>query len=170
MSFFSSKIPGGIISVLNPKAKETIIFDLEALAVLVGCLQLLPAEAVLQNDRVVIFVDNEAVLGKQVSGRGGESIGDTIIQQVLLWEHDSGAISWYERVPSAANVADAPSRANVSGLDEDLAIDVDVSDVLIVLYPLFKQRPSEMSMGEKPVRRIPLVRKQPAACIVVLHV
>ena len=128
-------------SLLNPGAKETIIFELEALAVLVGCLQLLPAEAVMQNDRVVIFVDNEAVLGKLVSGKGGVSVGDTIIQQVLLWEHDSGAISWYERVPSAANVADAPSRGDISGLDGNLAIDVDVSDVL---YPLLVQRPSEM--------------------------
>ena len=39
----------------------------------------------------------------------------------------------YERVPSAANVADGPSRGDKSDLEENLEIFVEVSDVLHAL-------------------------------------
>ena len=72
MSYFSVQIDASQVALLNPLGKKTIIFELEALAVLVACLALLPTEGIFQNDRVVIFVDNEAVLARLVSGRGGE--------------------------------------------------------------------------------------------------
>ena len=65
-----------------------------------------------------------------ISGRGGGLIGNTIFQSVLMWEHDNNVLAWYERVPSAANVADSPSRGDVSGLDRNSEINVDVDDVL----------------------------------------
>ena len=96
----------------------------------VACLTLLPTEGIFQNDRVVIFVDNEAVLARLVSGRGGGEIGNLIFSGVMNWECEANVLAWYERVPSSANIADAPSRGDVSGLDSSLAIDVRVSDVL----------------------------------------
>ena len=95
-----------------------------------ACLTLLPTEGIFQNDRVVIFVDNEAVLARLVSGRGGGEIGNLIFSGVMNWECEANVLAWYERVPSSANIADAPSRGDVSGLDSSLAIDVRVSDVL----------------------------------------
>ncbi|CAL1153964.1 unnamed protein product, partial [Cladocopium goreaui] len=112
------------VALLNPNGKKTIIFELEALAVFVACLTLLPTEGIFQNDRVVIFVDNEAVLARLVSGRGGGEIGNLIFSGVMNWECEANVLAWYERVPSSANIADAPSRGDVSGLDPSLAIDV----------------------------------------------
>eukprot|EP00435_Cladocopium_sp_Y103_P035364 s4056_g9.t1 len=127
LSFFSTEVNE---QILNPSKKETIIFELEALAVLVGCTHLLPSEGILQNDRIVVFIDNEAVLSRLVSGKGGNLVDNKIFQGVLTWEHDTQAVSWYERVPSSANPSDAPSRGDKSGLCSSLEIEVDVGDVL----------------------------------------
>ena len=133
LSFFSSVVDTKQVSMLNPLKKETIIFELEALAVLVGTTCLLPSEGVRSNDRIVIFVDNGAVLSRLVSGKGGE-IDNRIFQSVLNWEHDTGSVCWYERVPSTANVADDPSRGDLTGLDLTLEIPISVSDVLDTLF------------------------------------
>ena len=60
-------------------------------------------------------------------------IDNLIFQKVLMWEHDANVLAWYERVPSSANVADAPSRGDVSGLDQKLEIEIDVDEVLQLL-------------------------------------
>ena len=120
LSYFSSTVNERQVAKLNPENKETIIFELEALAVLVGCANLLPLGSISSNDRLVVFVDNEAVLSRLISGRGGGAIDNAIFQKVFMWEHDNRVLAWYERVPSAANVADSPSRGDVSGLDGKL--------------------------------------------------
>ena len=86
LSFFSSVVDTKQVSMLNPLKKETIIFELEALAVLVGTTCLLPSEGVRSNNRIVIFVDNGAVLSRLVSGKGGGEIDNRIFQSVLNWE------------------------------------------------------------------------------------
>ena len=134
LSFFSSVVDTKQVSMLNPLKKETIIFELEALAVLVGTTCLLPSEGVRSNDRIVIFVDNGAVLSRLVSGKGGGEIDNRIFQSVLNWEHDTGSVCWYEQVPSTANVADDPSRGDLTGLDLKLEIPISVSDVLDTLF------------------------------------
>ena len=83
-----------------------------------------------------MFVDNDAVLSRLVSGRGGGKIDNKILQHVLAWEQSSNVRAWYERVPSSANVADAPSRGDTAGLCPSLEITVDVPDVLHTLLEL----------------------------------
>lgn len=144
MSYFSVRIDASQGALLNPLGKKTIIFELEALAVLVACLALFPTEGIFQNDRVVIFVDNEAVLARLVSGRGGGSIDNLIFWGVMSWECETNILAWYETVPSLANIADAPSRGDVTGLDPSLAIDVKVSDVL---QSLLEVCPSDVKGG-----------------------
>ena len=114
---------------MNPQRKSTIIFELEALAVLVGCTHLLPSEGVQQNDRIVVFVDNEAVLSRLVSGKGGDLVNSKIFYGVFTWESDTQAVSWYERVPCHANPSDGPSRGDKAGLCSSLEIEVNVSNV-----------------------------------------
>ena len=133
LSFFSQVVSEHQVALLNPKHKETIIFELEALAVLVGCTTLLPAEGILPNDRIVVFIDNNSVLSRLISGRCGSELDGKIFQHVLEWEYNTNSVCWYERVPSAANVADGPSRGDKSDLEENLEIFVEVSDVLHAL-------------------------------------
>ena len=133
LSYFSAEILETHVATLNPQSKKTIIFELEALAVYVGCHELLPMLGLHQNDRLVVFVDNEAVLCRLISGKGGGPIDNRIIHGVLTWEYDASLLTWYERVPSHANVADAPSRGDVDGLCPKLAIDIDLSITLEAL-------------------------------------
>ena len=144
MSFFLTRVESDQVALLNPNGKKTIIFELEALAVFVACLTLLPTEGIFQNHRVVTFVDNEAVLARLVSGRGGGEIGNLIFSGVMSWECEANVLAWYERVPGSANIADAPSRGDVSGLDSSLAINVRVSDVL---QSLLEVCPSDVKGG-----------------------
>ena len=53
LSFFSATVLKAQADRLNPCKKETIIFELEALAALLGGTLLLHAAAVCANDRVV---------------------------------------------------------------------------------------------------------------------
>ena len=134
LSFFSATVDEKQVAILNPDCKDTIIFELEALAVFIGCTSRLPSEGLFQNDRLVVFVDNDAVLHRLISGRGGNHVDNQIFQRVLTWECDSNILAWYERVPSSANVADAPSRGDLSSLNMSLAITVSVADVLMNLF------------------------------------
>ena len=74
LSFFSQVVTEHQVALLNPRHKETIIFELEALAVLVGCTTLLPAEGIITNDRIVVFIDNNSVLSRLISGKCGSEL------------------------------------------------------------------------------------------------
>eukprot|EP00435_Cladocopium_sp_Y103_P025259 s2284_g6.t1 len=125
LSFFSEQISSEVVALLNPLRKRGLIFELEALAVMVGATQLLNPIVLRPCDRVVVFIDNEAVLARVVTGRGNLQLDQTIFQMILEWEFVASAVMWYERVPSHANVADAPSRNVLDGLDVRLRINVD---------------------------------------------
>ena len=134
LSFFSQVVTEQQVTLLNPRPnEETIIFELEALAVLVGCTTLLPTEGILTNDRIVLFIDNNSVLSRLISGKCGSELDGKIFQHVLEWEYNINSVCWYERVQSAANVADGPSRGDKSDLEMNLEILVEVSDVLHAL-------------------------------------
>ena len=94
LSFFSQVVSEHQVALLNPKHKETIIFELEALAVLVGCTTLLPAEGILPNDRIVVFIDNNSVLSRLISGRCGSELDGKIFQHVLEWEYNTNSVCW----------------------------------------------------------------------------
>eukprot|EP00435_Cladocopium_sp_Y103_P053455 s3147_g17.t1 len=110
--------------------KKGMIFEMEAPALMIGATQLLHPLALRPCDRVVVFIDNEAVLARVVSGKAGLSIDQAIFQTILEWEFSASAVMWFERVPSHANVADAPSRNVLSGLDVRLQINLDPTSVV----------------------------------------
>ena len=119
LSYFSAHVTEAQAARLNPLGKDTIIFELEALAALTGTTLLLHSAAISPADRIVVFLDNDGVLGRIISGR-------QIIQGILEWEQSLRSVVWYERVPSAANIADLPSREILDGFDVNLRIDIDV--------------------------------------------
>lgn len=105
------------MTLLNLQKKKTIIFELGTLAVYVSCLSLLPPEGVFQNDGIVIFINDDAVLSRLVSGRGGSFIESSIFQGGMGegWESNAEILEQCS-VPGTANVADAPSRGDAAGL------------------------------------------------------
>eukprot|EP00435_Cladocopium_sp_Y103_P041937 s386_g11.t1 len=130
LSFFSEEVSTKMVELLNPLGKETLIFELEALAVMVGVHHLLDETFLLPNDRIVIFLDNEAVLSRLIAGRADSTLDGLIFQSVLEWERSSGVCAWFERVASAANVADAPSRGSLDSFDPSLRVSIDLTDVV----------------------------------------
>ena len=135
LSFFSEKVNPDQVDKLNPLGKETIIFELEALAAYIGCSVLLQPAAVRPSDRVVLFLDNDAVLGRIISGKSGLGLDGCIIQSILEWEESIGAVVWYERVPSAANISDDPSRGELLGFDPNLRVGIYVPDLFDEIIP-----------------------------------
>ena len=130
LSFFSERVSKNDFDLLNPSKKRGLIFELEALAVLIGTTQLLHPLALRPCDRIVVFVDNDAVLSRLISGKGNLKFEQEMFQKVLEWEFVAGSVVWYERVPSHANIADGPSRCVVTGLDVRLRINVNPSDFI----------------------------------------
>ena len=135
LSFFSERVNPDLVDKLNPLGKETIIFELEALAACIGCSVLLQPAAVRSSDRVVLFLDNDAVLGRIISGKSGLGLDGCIIQNILEWEESIGAVVWYERVPSAANISDDPSRGELLGFDPNLRVGICVPDLVNEIIP-----------------------------------
>ena len=82
LSFYSTFVSAEQVAILNPLEKETIIFELEALALYAGRTILLQAAAIKPSDRIVLFLDNDAVLGR-VETRAG-----------LAWMAKSSKVSW----------------------------------------------------------------------------
>eukprot|EP00435_Cladocopium_sp_Y103_P011956 s4954_g3.t1 len=130
LSFFSGKVSTSSVEKLNPLKKRGLIFELEALAVLLGTTQLLHPMSLRPCDWVVVFVDNDAVLSRLISGKGNLKLEQEIFQMILEWEFDASSVVWYERVPSHANIADGPSRCDISGLDVRRQIHVDPDDLV----------------------------------------
>ena len=59
---------------------------------------------------VLSFIDNDGVLHNCVGGSSKDPDTSHIIHQLTVAFASCAALPWYERVPSDANPADAPSR------------------------------------------------------------
>lgn len=130
LSYFSAQISQNQVMRLNPLRKDTIIFELEALAAWLRGYFLLQSAAVCPNDRVVVFLDNDGVLGRIISCKSGLGLDGLIINGILEWEYSLRALVWYERVPSAANIADPPSRGELTGFRKELRVELDIDCAL----------------------------------------
>ena len=125
--YFGQWLTSDEISIVNVHNRDTIIAELETLAVFIG-LQLF--SHLLPGNDVVVFCDNGAALAALVSGRSSNEWMMRIIQSVFMWEDDNVIGLWYERVPSHANVADAPSRGDFSQLAGSKRLGVSVTEIL----------------------------------------
>ena len=58
----------------------------------------------------LIFCDNEAAISALVAGYSTDFIAVQILSLITATDVFDGTLSWYERVPTASNPADRPSR------------------------------------------------------------
>jgi len=56
------------------------------------------------------FVDNEAARSGLVRGSSSNRHSGEIIEEIVALDIKTHVLSWYARVPSQSNLADAPSR------------------------------------------------------------
>ena len=113
--YFSSVIPRGVVNTWKGELREHVIFQAEMLPIVVA-MEMWQKE--LSECLSIFMIDNEAVRHSLISSHSRLDEG-----MKMIW-HSLGLIArmamrpWYARVPSACNIADAPSRGNTSELDE----------------------------------------------------
>ena len=103
LSYFSELIDQDSLDRINKDASVNPIFELECFAILMA---LKPWHTRLCGCHAIIFSDNNGALGSMLKGHAENTVGSTIV-------HDCAA--WFERVSSASNCSDAPSRGDISG-------------------------------------------------------
>ena len=92
----------------------------------------------LADRRVLVFVDNDAARAALIKGSSGSMPSARLVHQAWVAAARHGMSPWFERVPSPSNVADAPSRLDLSGLeglgliDDGAQVAAECSDVEVV--------------------------------------
>ena len=90
------------LCTFNDVDRETVIFELEAIAVLIALL----AFAFFLQGAIVLFTDNEGVHGAFVRCKSSSAYGQRVITCVCDAEDSMDCLVWYERVPSSSNPSD----------------------------------------------------------------
>eukprot|EP00439_Symbiodinium_sp_Y106_P000371 s10188_g1.t1 len=110
LSWFSAPVPNDLLKILQRcfgTLRETVIYELEALAVVVA-LELFKAHLYQRN--VVVYTDNSGVHGTFVKCWSENAVGGSLAFMAAKREFDLPAFFYYDRVPSHSNPADAPSK------------------------------------------------------------
>lgn len=113
LGYFSYAMPSDLVELIKKQGQETIIAELEALALLAGVKVWLHGLSDLQ---VVLFCDNDSVLASLIKLGSKNDFVSAIASILAELEAESRISLWFERVPSASNPADPPSRLDFSGL------------------------------------------------------
>ena len=113
VNFFSIELKGDDLGYLNPAGKKTAIFQCEFFAVLVA-IELWGE--VLSSRQVVFYVDNDGVRDVLISCNTADPVGSVLLTSVLELEGALAISSWFTRVPSKSNIADNPSRGEITDL------------------------------------------------------
>ena len=100
-------------TLLDLFTDTSIIFGLELSAV---TLSIFKFREIFKGKSILIFVDNNAVLGAIVKGQTPVSIAHCFLSAMWLIASESSFSIWFERVASIDNIADVPTRNGVMPL------------------------------------------------------
>ena len=64
----------------------------------------------LDNQKVIVFIDNQGVLDACIKGWSGEEQMKSLLLQFEVVDGNNPFLPWFARVPSSSNCADYPSR------------------------------------------------------------
>ena len=122
--YISEFIGWDLVSSWNFAGSKHPIYELELVAVLIG---LRMFASYLQYKAVVVFTDNEGALCSLISCKSENVFGQKLVEQICNVEESTHAFFWYERVNTASNIADIPSRdpSLCSGLGERIFCDLE---------------------------------------------
>ena len=107
------------LSAINPDGKAGLIYELEMIAALQGVARLCQS---INYSNLILFCDNEGVVGSLICGKTDVPLAQRWINDILAFEASKDLCLWVERVPSASNPADAPSRMNLEGLPTSVRV------------------------------------------------
>jgi len=104
--------------------RASVPYEFELIAVLIGLKTFM---SYLQYKAVVVFSDNEGALGSLISCKSENPFGQKLVGLICDMEESSCSFLWYERVNTASNIADLPSRDLLlcGGLGDRFRCDLD---------------------------------------------
>ena len=123
--FFGAEVPDDIVAGLASLSGRQVIGQIELAPIWLA--KLLWHEK-LQDTRVLHFVDNNSAKFGLIRGYSAISSSSRLIDACWMLDAELGAASWYSRVASPSNVADAPSRLCYDELLQNGAIRDPVTD------------------------------------------
>ena len=112
VSFFSEQVPKQWMDIFLAESRHPV-FELELLPVTVA---LHVWETELQYCQEVFYLDNEAAKGALIAGATPSDNGSWLVRSFTVREMLCQLKVWFARVPTSSNVADKPSRLDVSEL------------------------------------------------------
>ena len=124
LGFFSEWASDKVRGIMNPDSRNPI-FEFECLAVFLG---LKVWGQFCSGCNLVIFTDNEAALSCLIKGSSDNSYGGRLVSLIHELCDEVNCNVWYERVNTCSNVADGPSRGQLSKSWGD-RIEVDVENI-----------------------------------------
>ena len=122
-------VPEDLVAEWKKDGQEQVIAQAELLPIMMVKKQMKWA---LQGARVLYFIDNEGVKEALVSGSTRSEQSKKMLIECMVQDAKSNSLTWYARVPSPSNLADAPSRMCVQELHG--VLDFEIED------PLFDYR------------------------------
>ena len=99
------------------------IYELEVLPVFVA--SMLWGKAV-RYSQVCWYLDNEAARSACIKAYGATCLANALVSEFIRIEMSHQLKSWFGRVPSVSNIADAPSRCEDSFLRDHGADEVQI--------------------------------------------
>ena len=80
-------------------------------------------EHLFRRARVLFFIDNDGVKEAFVAGTTGSKASRRMLVEAMVQDACNDSLTWYARIPSPSNIADAPSRLNWQELDRMIVYD-----------------------------------------------
>ena len=115
VNWFSEDVPEDVVSALNIDDKEGFIYEMEAFAAIHGIIRLCSK---LRNVDLIVFCDNQATVSALIKSASEAPIVRGLLTRLNEFETSNGINCWFERVASAANPADDPSRSKIDGFSK----------------------------------------------------
>ena len=112
--FMAARVPGATLALLQQETKF-VINALEVLPVLF--VRRMWANRLLHS-RTFIFIDNDGARHSLMKAYSKSEAIQKVLRNIVSIQAEAPAYVWYCRVPSHSNIADAPSRGDISALVE----------------------------------------------------
>ena len=141
LAWFGISLPQEPAEVLVA-GKQKVINELESLAVL---LSFVLCEAFIKERHIMCYLDNEAARVTLLKMTSDSETLSLLAHTCALLEEAMGMFTFYGRVPSKSNVADAPSRLDFRGLPPDKRIRDD--EVLAQVRAIVVNLQQSLSQG-----------------------
>ena len=123
VSVFSEQMELKQAMALAREGSKNPIYELECFAMFCGLKLWIPT---LESCHVIVFTDNNGSLASMISGKSVNPLGQRLVDNTLAILDAGNVVCWFERVNTASNIADKPSRGDddLTGLGERMRLDI----------------------------------------------